>query len=314
MNRYPPTKNGTQKTLGSQLDSGETSSMTLNNTTSIQNKPGVVVINRINTDNEELSAGLREYVGYTGVSGSTLTGLTRNVDSSTSDQDHAIGSVVEFIPDVTWAQFIAEALANIVNETTGAIDPTKVLPATYLDTDGTLAANSDAKLPTQKAVKTYADTKAPKANPSFTGTVSVAGAITQSGTADHITFTPGTSKLVKSAVLRQDNTTNTYKNNSIILTGWGFCLGDGSTPATVTKSITFGLTFTEAPTIAVTTLGYKDSSDPSTISDFSATSAYVVSGGAISTSGFTAQGYNLGGSSISNTRRVGFSWVAIGVL
>lgn len=130
----------------------------------------------------------------------------------------------------------------------------------------------------------------------------------------HITLTPGTSKLVKSAVLRQDNTTNTYKNNSIMLTGWGFCLGDGSTAATTTKSITFGLTFTEAPTIAVTTLGYKDSSDPSTISDFSATSAYVVSGGAVSTSGFTAQGYNLGGGSISASRRVGFSWVAIGVL
>ncbi len=28
-----------------------------------------------------------------------------------------------------------------------------------LDTDGTLAANSDTKYPSQKAVKTYADTK-----------------------------------------------------------------------------------------------------------------------------------------------------------
>lgn len=34
------------------------------------------------------------------------------------------------------------------------IDP---IPLAYLDTDGTLAANSDAKVPTQKAVKTYAD-------------------------------------------------------------------------------------------------------------------------------------------------------------
>lgn len=31
------------------------------------------------------------------------------------------------------------------------------IPTSYLDTDGTLAANSDAKLATQKAVKTYAD-------------------------------------------------------------------------------------------------------------------------------------------------------------
>lgn len=35
--------------------------------------------------------------------------------------------------------------------------------------DGTLAANSDALVPTQKAVKTYADTKASLASPTFTG-------------------------------------------------------------------------------------------------------------------------------------------------
>lgn len=33
------------------------------------------------------------------------------------------------------------------------------IPASYLDTDGTLAANSDAKVPSQKAVKTYVDTE-----------------------------------------------------------------------------------------------------------------------------------------------------------
>lgn len=38
------------------------------------------------------------------------------------------------------------------------------LPSSYLDTDGTLAANSDVKVPSQKAVKTYADTKLPTAS------------------------------------------------------------------------------------------------------------------------------------------------------
>jgi len=33
------------------------------------------------------------------------------------------------------------------------------IPQSYLDTDGTLAANSDTKIATQKATKTYADTK-----------------------------------------------------------------------------------------------------------------------------------------------------------
>ncbi len=38
-----------------------------------------------------------------------------------------------------------------------------------LDTDGTLAANSDAKIPSQKAVKTAVDLKAPLASPALTG-------------------------------------------------------------------------------------------------------------------------------------------------
>lgn len=36
-----------------------------------------------------------------------------------------------------------------------------VLPSSYLDVDGTLAANSDVKIASQKATKTYADTKLP---------------------------------------------------------------------------------------------------------------------------------------------------------
>jgi|GEM_PF-5494789 len=43
----------------------------------------------------------------------------------------------------------------------GNVDDVQQMPMTYLDTDGTLAANSDQKVPSQKAVKTYADTKEP---------------------------------------------------------------------------------------------------------------------------------------------------------
>lgn len=106
---YPPTVNGLQKTLSAQLDQGTTASMTLNNTTSIQNEAGVVVINRIDSNGEEKSASVREYVLYTGVSGSTLTGLTRGSAGST-DQDHAVGSVVEFVPDVNVFQEIIDAI------------------------------------------------------------------------------------------------------------------------------------------------------------------------------------------------------------
>ena len=122
---YPPTQNGLQKTLDAQLDEGETSSVTLSNVTGIQNKPGVVVINRIDTNSAEKSAALREYVSYTAVSGSTLTGLARGLGGST-DQDHAVGSVVEFIPDITWGQAIIDAFLVEHKEADATHDNTKV--------------------------------------------------------------------------------------------------------------------------------------------------------------------------------------------
>ncbi len=76
---YPPTKNFTQKTLLAQLLAGTTSAATLNNVTSIQNLPGVMIIDRVDSNNVE-TPNKREVVPYTAVSGSTVTGLTRNAD------------------------------------------------------------------------------------------------------------------------------------------------------------------------------------------------------------------------------------------
>ena len=105
---YSPTSvNAVQKTLDAQLLTGVTASMTLNNTTNIPNSPGVCVIDRVDA-NDKPTATKREYVAYTGVSGSTLTGLTRNVDGGGSDQDHAVGAIVEFIFDVVQGKAIKD--------------------------------------------------------------------------------------------------------------------------------------------------------------------------------------------------------------
>jgi len=53
-------------------------------------------------------------------------------------------------------------VSNLVTKTLaglGNVDNVQQMPLSYLDTDGALAANSDTKVPSQKAVKTYADTK-----------------------------------------------------------------------------------------------------------------------------------------------------------
>lgn len=127
---YPPEENGLQKLLDSDLNTGVTASLTLNNTNKIQNKPGVLVVDRIDTNGALLPAADREYIVYTGVSGSTLTGLTRGLGGST-DQDHSVGAVVEFVPDVVVFQMIMDALATLVStsdvtsiNTTNIVTPT----------------------------------------------------------------------------------------------------------------------------------------------------------------------------------------------
>lgn len=131
---YPPSVNGLQKTLDAQLDQGETTSMTLNNATNVQNKPGLVVINRIDTNGTEKDAADREYVQFDGVSGATLTTLVRGKGGST-DQDHAVGSVVEFVNDVTQQQNLLDAIALVVDETDNtAVNTTNVVTPTATQT------------------------------------------------------------------------------------------------------------------------------------------------------------------------------------
>lgn len=113
-----PSQNFVQKTLSADLLSGVTASATLNNTTNIQNLPGVMIIDRVDSNGTE-TLSKREVILYTAVSGSTVTTLTRNADNSGTDQDHAVGAIVEFSPDVLWAQGIYDALTQTVNPTTG---------------------------------------------------------------------------------------------------------------------------------------------------------------------------------------------------
>ena len=121
---YAPTTNGLQKSLGAQLDAAAVT-VTLNNVTGIQNKAGVFVVDRIDTSGNEKAASVREYISFAAVSGSTLTGLTRGMGGGGADQDHAVGAVVEFIPDVVWAGGIMGALDNAFTAA-GALDTTKV--------------------------------------------------------------------------------------------------------------------------------------------------------------------------------------------
>jgi len=163
---YPPLDNGLQKTLDSDLSTGVTASLTLNNANRIQNKPGVLVIDRIDTNGALKLAADREYIGYTGVSGSTLTGLSRGLGGST-DQDHSVGAVIEFVPDAVVHQMIADGLASLLDASdvsavkTGLVLPSPVLNGSITGTgvkdEDDMASNSATAVPTQQSVKAYVD-------------------------------------------------------------------------------------------------------------------------------------------------------------
>ena len=78
---------------------------------------------------------------------------------------------------------------------------------------------------------------------------------------DHIAITPGNNKLVKVAVLRQDITTNSYKNNQVILTGYAEVTGDGVNQYSSEVTITPGITFSDTPIVLLSVHGkYFDAS------------------------------------------------------
>jgi hypothetical protein len=146
---YPPSTNAIQKTLDAQLLSGTTASMTLNNVTGIQNKKGLCVIDAVDANGASTPAK-REYVAFTGVSGSTLTGLTRNADGGSSDQDHAVGAIVQFVPDVLQQQeLIDEFLVEHNDGGTHKSATVTSLKATGAEIN---TGTEDAKIVTPKAI------------------------------------------------------------------------------------------------------------------------------------------------------------------
>lgn len=143
----PPSKNAIQKTLTSTLTAGVIASAALSDVTGVQNAKGVFVVDRIDA-NGNLTPSKREYIAFDGTSGSTVTNLTRNVDGGGTDQTHAVGAIVEFVPDVVQQQGIYDALANLVNPATGALDTTKVVATSGAQTiDGVKTFSSDPIIP-----------------------------------------------------------------------------------------------------------------------------------------------------------------------
>jgi hypothetical protein len=126
---WVPTADFVQKTLNAELLAGATAAATLNNVTSVPNLAGIMIIDRVDANGNETPTKV-EVISFEGTSGSTVTTLVRGL-AGTTDQVHAVGAVVEFGPDVVWAQAILDALGQVVDTSTGLVDYTaKVMKPT----------------------------------------------------------------------------------------------------------------------------------------------------------------------------------------
>jgi len=119
---FPPSANAISKQINANYTNADTV-ITLTNTTSIQNKPGMCLINRVDTNGTLQATSTWTYIEFTATSGATLTGCT----VISGGQDQALGKVVEFVSDVIAQQRILDALTNLVVIATGAVDTTKVV-------------------------------------------------------------------------------------------------------------------------------------------------------------------------------------------
>ncbi len=141
---YPTSVNAVSKQLNANYTNGD-AIITLTNTTNIQNKPGMCVINRVDTNGTLQATSGWTFIEFTGTSGATLTGCS----VISGGQDQALGKVVEFVSDVTAQQRILDALGNLVVVSTGAVDTTKVVTptsASFTTNDVNLASGLNIKV------------------------------------------------------------------------------------------------------------------------------------------------------------------------
>lgn len=131
--------------------------------------------------------------------------------------------------------------------------------------------------------------------------------------ADHTIINAGSNKLVKTKILRQNNTANSYEANTVILVGWGQIGGDGT--SNISETVTFGVTFSADPIIMGSNLGVVVGGSASDADDFTSavSDVIMVTTNDITTTTFTIDLRRDSGSFTSGNS-FGYSWIAIGQL
>ena len=135
------------------IDNSQTTGIILQGVSGLDSNGGILGIDWAST----LDTSTYEEIEYGGYTGNELTGVTRGVNG-TSAKQHSNQAVVVAVVSQSHINRINDKLKG---SDTGVTLTSPVLntgvSGTAVDTDGTLAANSDTKIPSQKAVKSYVD-------------------------------------------------------------------------------------------------------------------------------------------------------------
>lgn len=325
--------NSATTTLSSAVSDSDTS-FPLTSDTAFLTGGGLVIIDEGETS-EELAY-------YTGKSGGALTiPLANRGLEGGSSQGHSSGASVKGVLSADMWNNLIETVLNGFSATDGSVDTTKVVTPTGTQTLTNKTIDASSNTLTGVVTLTSTDTltnktlTSPKIGTSIldtngnelallTATGSAVNEITlanaATGNSPQISATGGDTNIsldlrgkgegvTKGGIRYQSNTTNSNQNGVWIQSGWGFFVGDGDTSAT--EAVTFPTAFTTILSVVASGIGYKDSSDPSGIGDFADYGLYA-NVNSISTSGFTVS-LNIPSGSIGATRRVGYSWIAIGI-
>lgn len=214
-----------------------------------------------------------------------------------TDAGSAVGDIVIIRPTTQYAD-------NIAN----------VLETDHLDGGGhKIVSNFDPSHPTLETMKWVGVASAvnePTANNAATGNPVIIEA-TGDDANIHLVVRGKGNGLTKISVLRQDDTTNSYKHNSVILTGWGVL--DPGNNNSGTETVTFGITFAQRPIVLATAGG--DSAATATYGAGGANvKIFLLEAYSITTTNFVVNATTRDGTSWTAGNKVFWQWLAIGEL
>jgi hypothetical protein len=304
-----PSKNAIQKTLAAELLStaGVGDPISFDDVDGIQNKPGVLVIDRVDSGGTA-TPSKREYIEYSGTSGTTVLITARNADSSSSAQTHAVGAIVEFIPDVVWANRIYDGLSQVINPSDLSLSiHSSGATITAITDDPTMATASATTLATSESVKEFVNgangvqaltTVASAVNKVTVTNAATGGNVKVAATGDDTNINlellgKGTGQVIQTVNRQGGNATNWSSLGTTNYTAKALIqCGANDVPGSSTKDITFPVAFSERPLVVLTPY-----------------SASSVTNMTVSNSGYSASQFTVRN---NDTSARGFFWIAIG--